>query len=231
MIMAVAAQITTLTSRFYKRVTGHLRIFASDCFGTAIAVFVTQMQKQFSMIGTIAGLLFASCAMLQVGIAEAAETVPTPAAAVSSPHTFGVGHKIGNGLGFLGLDVVFGLGEHLSLGLQANYLSSQDDVDGTITGYGLVPFAQYRFLKPGSSPYVSAGPLYLKLVLDDVSASAPGVVGNLGWEWIWKFGLSLNIGAGVAHLGTVTATDGFRSIEQKGGTFFNIESALRYYFL
>ena len=188
------------------------------------------MKKLNSINGTIAGILLAACGVTHAGNADAAEAVPAPAAAAVSPHTFGVGYKIGNGLGFVGADVVVGLGEHLSLGLQANYFAFKMDNDETATGYGGVPFVQYRFFKPRSSPYVSAGPVYAHLGFNNVTASATGALANVGWEWVWARGLSLNVGAGIAHLGAVKATDGITSIEKPGGTFFNIESALRYYF-
>ncbi len=146
------------------------------------------------------------------------------------PHRFGLGYKIGNGLGFVGLDLVAAISDRISLGIQGNYLSSTTSVSETATGYGVVPFAQFRLRPAGSTPYLSAGPLYATLSLDDVQASAWGGVANLGWEWVWSSGLSVNIGAGVGYLGTIKATSGFSSIEQPGGAAFNIESALRYYF-
>jgi hypothetical protein len=189
------------------------------------------MKNLHSKHKPVVAVLVAACGLTLVGRADAAEPVTAPATDTASPHTFAVGYKIGNGLGFTGAEVVFGLGDHLSLGLQANYISVQDDLGETVKGYGVLPFAQYRFFKAGSSPYVSAGPLYIQMALGDVSASATGVVGNLGWEWIWKSGLSVNVGAGVGHLGTIKATNGVSSIDVPGATMFNIESALRYYFM
>lgn len=176
------------------------------------------------------GLVFATSGLGFISNAAAAEAAISAAAAPSNPHTFGVGYKIGNGLGFTGADVVVGLGEHFSLGLQGNYFSFKMDNGDTATGYGAVPFAQYRFFKPRSTPYVSAGLVYAKLGFKDVTSSATGAVANVGWEWVWSTGLSVNVGAGIAHLGAVKATDGFTSIEKPGGTFFNLEAALRYYF-
>ena len=163
-------------------------------------------------------------------IASLSSTTPLLAAESSAPHRLGVGYKIGNGLGFLGADLVAGLTEHLTLGLQANYFAVQSGAGETAKGYGVVPFAQYRFFAPGSSPYVSAGPLYLRLKLNDVTASATGGVANGGWEWIWSSGISINLGAGVSYLRKLTVTDGFTTVERDGGLNFNIEAALRFYF-
>lgn len=168
--------------------------------------------------------------MLALLIASMASTTPLLAAESSAPHTLGLGYKLGNGMGFAGADLVVGLTEHLTFGLQANYFAFDGESGETATGFGVLPFAQYRFLAPGSSPYISAGPLYLRLKLNDVTASATGAVANGGWEWIWSSGISINLGAGVSYLRDVTVTDGFTTIERDGGLNFNIEAALRYYF-
>ncbi len=144
--------------------------------------------------------------------------------------SFGVGYKIGNGLGFQGADVVIGLTDQFSLGLQANNFSSTDSAGSKISGYGVAPFAEYRLNVSGSTPYLSAGLLYATLTLDDVRASASGGFANIGWQWRWQFGLAVHVGAGVGYLGSVKATDGINSIERSGGAHFNIESGLRYFF-
>ncbi|MDX2019491.1 MAG: hypothetical protein SF187_04570 [Deltaproteobacteria bacterium] len=167
---------------------------------------------------------------LRIAVACVGLLWASAAAAAEAPHTLGVGYKIGNGLGFLGADAVLGVGEHLSLGLQANYFSDTSELGDKYTGYGVLPFVQYRFRAPGSSPYLSAGPLYAHVRLNDVTAAAYGAVLNAGWEWIWSSGIAINVGAGASYLGKITATDGFTTVERGGGVAFNIEAALRYYF-
>jgi hypothetical protein len=163
-------------------------------------------------------------------VRAAEPTLADQEASRAVPYRLGLGYKIGNGLGFVGLDFVAGISPRISVGLQGNYLSFTNSFDERATGYGVVPFAQFRLWPAGSTPYLVAGPLYATLSSDDVTASGFGGIANLGWEWMWRSGLSLNIGAGVGYLGSIEATNGFSSIERSGGAHFNLESALRYYF-
>jgi hypothetical protein len=66
--------------------------------------------------------------------ASAQQVVAEPE--VEASKKLGVGYKIGNGLGFVGADVIIVPVEHLSLDLQGNYLSySSGSVSAS--GYGL----------------------------------------------------------------------------------------------
>jgi hypothetical protein len=144
----------------------------------------------------------------------------------------GVGFKIGNGMGLVGGDILISPIDHLTLDLQASYLSTGVSGGGTATGYGLAPTVQgHLFAGQRSSPYIGVGLLYATLTLDDVTASATGVVGNVGYEWRWTSGLGILLGGGVGHLGNVHATDGVTTIDSPGSTHFNIEAGLRFMFL
>ncbi len=166
----------------------------------------------------------------------AAADAPAPAASIATgeeqtvPNRFGLGYKIGNGLGLAGAEAVFGLTPRLALGLQANYVSVEDAGGDRAKGFGLAPYAIGRLWRPGSTPYLSAGLVHLRMSLGEVKASGTGAFANLGWEWIWGSGIGVNVGAGIAHLASIEATNGFRSIQQDGGTHFNLEAALRYMF-
>jgi hypothetical protein len=143
----------------------------------------------------------------------------------------GVGYKIGNGIGFVGADIIVAPIEHLAFDLQFNYLSYSTP-DGTAKGLGLAPCVQGRlFGGQRSTPYVGLGFLHASLSLKNVTASGSGMVANLGYEWRWDSGLGILLGAGVQHLGTVSATDGVTTITEKGYTDFNIEAGLRFMFL
>jgi hypothetical protein len=63
------------------------------------------------------------------------------------------------------------------------------------------------------------------------TASASGFFSNVGYEWKWPFGLGLELGAGIAYLGDIQATNGSTTINSPGGVNFNIEAGLRYFFL
>jgi hypothetical protein len=143
----------------------------------------------------------------------------------------GVGYKIGNGLGFLGADVIIAPIEHLAFDLQINYFSASEP-EGTAKGVGYAPSVQGR-LNGGqkSTPYLGVGFAHISLSLNNVTASGNSVFGNIGYEWRWDSGLGILLGGGIQHIGTISATDGTTTITEKGGTFFNLEAGLRYMFL
>ena len=144
----------------------------------------------------------------------------------------GVGLKIGNGMGFMGGDVIISPIDHLTLDLQASYLSTRVTGGGTATGYGLAPTIQgHLFGGSRSSPYIGAGFLYATLSLDGVTASGSGVVGNLGYEWRWASGLGILLGGGIAYLGNIHASDGTTTVDAPAFTHVNIEAGLRFMFL
>ena len=90
---------------------------------------------------------------------------------VASKH-LGVGYKIGNGLGFVGGDILVSPIDHLTFDLQANWFSATSS--GTsANGYGLAPAVQFHFFKgQRSSPYIGVGLLYATLTLDGITSSA-----------------------------------------------------------
>jgi hypothetical protein len=143
----------------------------------------------------------------------------------------GVGFKIGNGLGFTGADIIIAPVNHLAFDLQANVFSV-DTGSGTATGHGFAPAVQGRlFADQVSTPYVGVGLVYATVSLDNVTASATGVFANLGYEWRWGSGIGIILGGGVSHVGNIRATDGVTTIDQSGGTHFNLEAGLRFMFL
>ena len=144
----------------------------------------------------------------------------------------GVGFKIGNGMGFVGGDVLISPIPHLTLDRQANYLSTRVSGGGTATGYGFAPTVQgHLFAGQRSSPYIGLGALYATLTLDSVTASATGVVANAGYEWRWSSGLGILLGGGIAYLGNIHATDGVTTVDSPAFTHVNIEAGLRFMFL
>jgi hypothetical protein len=147
----------------------------------------------------------------------------------------GIGYKIGNGVGFVGGDVVIAPVPHLALDLQANYLSAQVS-DGfssrTATGWAVAPSVQGRLYSGQvNTPYVGLGFVHLALTLDNVTANVNGFFMNLGWEWRWDSGLGILLGGGFAHVTSAHATDGVTSISRGSATMPNLEVGLRYMFL
>jgi hypothetical protein len=155
----------------------------------------------------------------------------SPAAEAVASKKLGVGYKIGNGLGFVGGDVIVSPIEHLSFDLQANWFRISSN-GSSASGYGLAPAAQVHLLAGNvSSPYMALGFLYATLTREGVTASAKGFFVNLGYEWRWGSGLGILLGGGVNHLGAIHVTNGVDTLDAPGGTNVNIEVGLRYMFL
>jgi hypothetical protein len=159
------------------------------------------------------------------GLAQAEET---------EAHSVGVGYKIGNGIGFLGADVVLRLISHVVFDLQANYVSVSETVYGgssqTVSGYGFAPTVQFQLKPIGHTPYLGIGMVYVHESLNDATASATGLLINAGYEWRFASGVGVLVGGGIDDLGKLSATNGTTTIEQSGGVIFNLESGVRYYF-
>src|SRR5262249_21660535 len=126
----------------------------------------------------------------------------------------GVGYKIGNGLGFVGGDVIVAPIDHLTLDLQANWFSVVSSDEINVSGYGIAPAVQFHLFKGQvSSPYIGVGYLYASVTMDgSVTASASGGFANAGYEWRWRNGIGILLGGGVGYLGTVHATNGVDTI-------------------
>jgi opacity protein-like surface antigen len=170
-------------------------------------------------------LLLGALLTVGAGRAHAEET---------EPHPVGVGYKIGNGLGFLGADILLRLVPHVVFDLQANYISLAERVYGgpsqTVTGYGLAPTVQSQLKPIGHTPYLGIGMVYVHESLNDVTASATGLLVNAGYEWRFASHVGVLVGGGIAYLGKISATNGTSTIEQSGGFHPNLEVGVRYYF-
>jgi hypothetical protein len=142
----------------------------------------------------------------------------------------GAGYKIGNGLGFVGADLIVTPVEHLTFDLQANWFRVSTG-DTSANGYGLAPSVQGHLFDGVSSPYAGLGYVYATLTMDGVTASAQGVFANIGYEWRWASGLGILLGGGVGYVGKIQATNGVETITAPGGTHVNLEVGLRYMFL
>ena len=144
----------------------------------------------------------------------------------------GVGYKIGNGMGFVGGDIVVNVVDHLALDVQANWMSEDVGNQQTATGWGFGAEAQL-FLKAGqvSSPYLGLGLLRASMSVGDATASATGYFANVGYEFRWSWGLGILLGLGGGYIGSVHAQSATQSIDVPAGGSFNLEAGLRYMFL
>jgi len=159
---------------------------------------------------------------------------PAPRRPVSKPDDpatnthVGIGYKIGNGLGFFGLDTIVSPVPHIAFDIQVS-LFSESAAGGTAVGIGWAPMFQLYFSDPGrSTAYLGVGWIHAEAALHNVSASVNGVAANLGYEWKWQSGFGILLGGGVAKLGDATATDGSSTVSIAGGVHFNLEFGLRY---
>lgn len=139
----------------------------------------------------------------------------------------GIGYKIGNGIGFLGADIIIAPIDLIALDFHAAY-ATWGDADG----FGLAPALQLKFRDaPKPTPYVAFGVQYAKMSLGSVSGEATGFFANAGYEWRWDSGLGILLGAGLQHMSSVSASNGTDTISRKGGTLPNLEFGVRYLFL
>ena len=177
----------------------------------------------------------AACLVAAPLVAAAQQVAPmappvAPVQEVTSKHV-GVGYKIGNGLGFVGGDVIIAPTDRLSIDLQVGRLSTSAG-DTTATGFGVAPAVQFRFNdSPGSSPYMGLGYLYAQITLNQATAHVQGVFLNGGYEWRWANGLGLLLGGGFNYLGTLEATDGVVVVKRKAQLVPEIEFGFRFLFL
>jgi hypothetical protein len=151
-----------------------------------------------------------------------------------SGHGIGVGYKIGNGLGFVGADVVGRYIPHVAIDLQANYVSvSVGQPNGsalTASGYGFAPMVQAQWKTIGHTPYLGVGLVYAHESLEGATASATGFLLNAGYEWRFASGVGVLVGGGIDDLGTIHATSPTATLDAPGGVLFNLEAGVRYFF-
>jgi hypothetical protein len=167
----------------------------------------------------------------------AAQPSETPAAAPSSSDdgskTFGVGYKLGDGIGVLGGDVIIHPAPHLTFDLYAAFMPvSVGSQSGTI--YAAAPAIQTElFDGQRSTPYGAIGMQWASLTLGGATASGYGAYANIGYEWKWKGGFGIQLGGGVQYLQKVSATDSQSGMTYETGGKLNpnLELGLRYMFL
>jgi hypothetical protein len=190
--------------------------FASPVF--ASPVLASPVFAFFFVVASLAGL----------NAARAEETDAQP---------FGIGYKIGNGIGVLGADAIVRAIPYVSLDLQANYLyqsvtEGYSGTTATATGYGIAPTLQAQLKPIGHTPYLGLGFAYVHLSLNGATGAASALLVNAGYEWRFASGVGILVGAGIADIGSIHAmsADGSSSISEAGGMHFNLEAGVRYYF-
>jgi hypothetical protein len=157
---------------------------------------------------------------------------PPPPPAPAPAKRLGVGYKLGNGIGFLGADLIINVVDHVSLDLHGSYFSVATSGGESGTGYAFAP-AIHGELKTGqrSTPYVALGMQYAHLTVGDATGSGFGGFANVGYEWKWQSGFGIQLGGGVQYLQKVEASSGGLMLMTGGEVNPNIEFGLRYMFL
>jgi len=182
--------------------------------------------KRLSLVSSVFSLAFVLASLAGPNAARAEETDAQP---------FGVGYKIGNGIGFVGGDLIVRAVPYVAFDLQANYLSVSVDqgtgTSATASGYGFAPTVQAQLKPVGHTPYLGLGFAYVHLSLADVTGSASALLVNAGYEWRWASGVGVLVGGGIAEIGSINAmSSNGSSISESGGLHFNLEAGVRYYF-
>lgn len=156
-----------------------------------------------------------------------APTTPNTLASQPAP-TFGVGYKLGNGVGFAGIDLIASPIPHFSVELQAAALLQFD------SGYAVLPSVVGSLKATGSTPYVKVGYMYLSVADDfagtSVTASGSGGFANIGYEWKYDSGLAIQLGGGVNYIQEITVMSDETVSSLGGEAYFNLELGLRYRF-
>jgi hypothetical protein len=181
-------------------------------------------------------ILFALVSMTTLAAAQpgAEPTAPTPAPATATNKMFGVGYKAGNGIGFLGADILVAPVPHFALDVQGAFMPvsiSGPNVNDSANIYAVAPAVQYSLWDgQRSTPYVSVGMVYAHLALGGATASVLGEFANLGYEWRWQSGLGIQLGGGVGYIAHGEASNGTNMVTIGGKVNPNIELGLRYMF-
>jgi len=171
-------------------------------------------------------------ALLLLLAAPAFAQAPGATAEVTPPEkTLGIGYKLGNGIGFLGGDVIVHPIPHLTFDLYGTYFQLKASTGETGSGWAAAPAVQYHlFAGQRSSPYAALGMQYVHLAIAGATGDGYGGYANVGYEWKWRFGLGIQLGAGVQYLTKATATSGQMTITTGGQVAPNLELGVRYMF-
>jgi len=158
-----------------------------------------------------------------------AATAAADPAEESTDRLVGIGYKAGNGVGFLGADVVVDPIPHLGVEVQGAVFPVSVNNE-TSNGWAIATELRSYLAAHGSTPYASIGVVYAHLELGTASASATGTFANLGYEWRWRMGLRVHVGGGVGYLTKAEAMDGPNTATIGGKVYPNIEAGVRYMF-
>lgn len=164
------------------------------------------MQKIFTSLALTAALVagFQASADAQMRTSTPTRTKATVVTTAPAAPMLGVGYKLGNGIGFVGADVIVNPMPNLSLDLQ------MASFDG---GFAYAPSIQYH-LDMANGPYVGVG--YRGEL--NTASKLSGVFGNVGWHYMPMPNVGLT--AGVGYQKVIGAPDEF-----------NYEAGIRYFFM
>ncbi len=143
-----------------------------------------------------------SCAAAACLVAAPVVAVAQPVAPVQevvSKHV-GVGYKIGNGLGFVGGDLIIAPNDHVAFNLQANWFSASANGE-TATGFGLAPGVQFRIKEaPAHPPTSGSGTCTPRCRWATRPRPGQGGFLNAGYEWRFPGGFGILLGGGLSYL-------------------------------
>jgi hypothetical protein len=171
----------------------------------------------------------AACSLaLVLALAGGAAAEPPPP---GEHRVFGLGYKIGNGIGFIGADAILIPVPHLCFDMQGAFIRVSDS-GSTANGFGLAPEVQYQlFTGRRGTPYVGVGLQYVNLIMGSATGEGYGVFGNVGYVYTFSFGLGFELGLGAQYMTEAKVTSGATTVTMGGEAAFNIEASVRYMIL
>ncbi len=164
------------------------------------------MQKTLTRLALGAALVagLQTNADAQMRKSSPSRTMMSSKSALAPAPMLGVGYKLGNGIGFVGADVIVNPMPNVSLDLQ---LASTDG------GFGYAPAIQYH-MDMANGPYVGVG--YRGEL--NTAANLSGLFGNVGWHYMPMN--NIGVMGGIGYQKVIGGTDAV-----------NYEAGVRYYFM
>ena len=169
-------------------------------------------------------------AKVSFAVAVAEATPEVQSAIVEAPprdRVLGVGFHPGNFVGPLAFDVILRPLPHIAVDVQAATSSS----DLGMRTLEIAPQLQWEFRRGWrSTPYAGLGYRYEEDRLDGVTATSKGGFLVGGWQFRWRSGFGVLLGAGVLYMTSVTLNTPGASYWSSGGWFGTYEVGARYFF-
>lgn len=163
--------------------------------------------------------------LVLVGRVARADDAP----AVRTTHV-GLGWHGGNGLGYLGGDVIVFASQRLALDVQLAF-HREDLGMASLTSYAVAPAVRAYLRGEGFTPYAAVGAFLVRKTAGSLTWNRTGVFANVGPEWRSPSGFRIFLGAGLRYAPAVAVSNASDRIEEDREHGVNLEFGVRYMFL